>query len=225
MHFLICGGYIQVVATNALQLVLSVPRIIVNVVITILALILFTKDRGIIINLLDFHFPASWLKKASMVKKEVFTTLGSYLKVYGKILFITTIELFISFSVLRLIGFNIGNILWLSIIIGIIDILPILGVGTVLIPWAIWNFIVGATGFGVALLIVYFIILIIRQFLEPKLVSNQLGVQPIITLLAMYAGFKLIGFTGLILGPFALMILRCIYAEQIKKGLIKSIFE
>ena len=66
---------------------------------------------------------------------------------------------------------------------------------------------------------------IIRQIIEPKLVSNQLGVHPMITLLSMYAGFKFIGFSGLILGPFALMILRCVYAEQIKKGLFKSLIE
>ena len=219
------GGYVQGFANNALQLVLSVPSMIVNVVITILALILFTKDRLNIINLLEYHLPEGWLKKAVLLKKEVFSTLGSYLKVYSKILIITTFELLVAFSILKLIGFKLDNIIWLSFIIAIIDILPILGVGTVLLPWAVWCFITGSASFGVALLVVYFLILIIRQFIEPKLVSNQLGVSPIITLLAMYAGFKLVGFTGLILGPITLTILRCIYAEQIKKGLFKSIFE
>jgi predicted PurR-regulated permease PerM len=134
-------------------------------------------------------------------------------------------ELLIAFSILNLIGFKFENVIWLSIVIAIIDILPILGVGTVLIPWFIWSFITGETALGIALLIVYLVILVIRQFIEPKLVSDQLGIHPIITLIAMYAGFKLVGFSGLILGPIALAVLRCVYADQIKKGLFKSLVE
>ena len=219
------GGYLQNVVSTLLQVVLSVPRIIVNVVITILALVFFTKDRVLMIDMLEYHVPEEWLKKVVKVKKELFSTLGSYLKVYSKILFITFLELLIAFTILNAIGFNIENTIRLSILIAIIDILPVLGVGTVLIPWGIWSFLTGNIGLGVALLIVYLIILIIRQFIEPKLVSDQIGVHPIVTLLAMWAGFKMIGFSGLLLGPIMLVILRCVYAEQIKKGLLKSLVE
>ena len=65
----------------------------------------------------------------------------------------------------------------------------------------------------------------IRQFIEPKLVSNQFGIHPIITLMAMYAGFRFMGFGGLILGPIILMVLRCIFTPQIEKGLFKEIFD
>ncbi len=219
------GTYVQNVVGSALKLVMSVPVMIVNVIITILAFIVFTKDRLNIINIIDFHFPESWVKKAVMIKNEVFGTLGSYLKVYSKIIVITAIELFITLSLLRALGFPLNNVLRLSILIAIIDILPILGIGTVLIPWSIWNFIIGNTGFGIGLIIIYIVLTIIRQLIEPRLVSKQLGVHPLFTLLAMYAGFKIVGFSGLILGPFALMVLRCVYAEQIKKGLFKSLVE
>jgi sporulation integral membrane protein YtvI len=219
------GQYIQSVVSGLLKVVMSVPRIIVNVIITILAFVLFTKDRLNIIRILDFHIPENWIKKGIMIKKEVFSTLGNYLKIYSKILCITAIELLISFFILTLIGFRFGNIITLSILIAIVDILPILGIGTVLIPWAVWSLITGNIGFGIALLVIYIVLTIIRQIIEPKLVSNQLDFHPIITLLAMYAGFKMIGFTGLLLGPFALVILRCIYAEQIKKGFFKSFVE
>lgn len=219
------GGYLQSGITTILQVVLSVPRMIVNVVITILALVFFTKDRVFMIDMLEYHVPEKWLLKVYKVKKELFTTIGNYLKVYSKILFITFIELLIAFAILNLIGFQIDHFIRLAFVIAIIDILPILGVGTVLIPWFVWCFISGNVPFGIALLIVYLTILIIRQFIEPKLVSDQLGVHPIITLLAMWAGFRMIGFSGLILGPIALMILRCVYADQIKKGLFKSLVE
>ncbi len=219
------GGYLESGVTTLLGVVLSVPRIIVNVIITILALVFFTKDRVFIIDLLEYHVPEKWLNKAINVKKEVFTTIGLYLKVYSKILVITFLELLLAFWILNRIGFGLERIVTLSVVIAIIDILPVLGVGTVLLPWAVWSFISGEISLGIALIVVYLVILVIRQIIEPKLVSDQLGVHPIITLLAMWAGFKMVGFSGLILGPIALIILRSIYAEQIKKGLLKSLVE
>ena len=219
------GGYLQTGISKALQVILSVPRIIITVVITILALVFFTKDRIFIIDIVEHHVPEKWLLNIHAIKKEFFSTIGNYIRVYGKILLITTFELLIAFSILNLIGFEIDHIVWLSIIIGFIDILPVLGVGTVLIPWIIWSFITGNIAFGFALLVVHLTIFTIRQFMEPKLVSDQFGIHPIVTLLAMYTGFKIIGFTGLLIGPVVLMLLRCVFKEQIKVGIFKSIFE
>ncbi len=219
------GGYLQTAASKALQVILSVPKIIITVVITILALVFFTKDRIFIIDIVEHHVPEKWLLKIQSIKKEFFSTIGNYIRVYGKILLITTVELFIGFTILNLVGFEIEHIVWLSIIIGIIDILPVLGVGTVLIPWIIWSFITGNIGFSFALLVMHLTIFTIRQFMEPKLVSDQFGIHPIVTLIAMYTGFKIIGFTGLLVGPVVLMLLRCVYKDQIKTGIFKSLFE
>lgn len=219
------GVYIQDMLGKLLKIVLSVPTIILNVVVTILALIFFTKDRIYIIDMIEHHLPKKWIKNASDVIREIFHTLGSYIKVYSKILIVTFSELFLAFSILKAIGFSLDNILLLSILIALLDILPVLGVGTVLIPWSIWQFITGDTSFGIALAIVYFITLVVRQLVEPKLVSKQLGVHPIITLFAMYAGFKYFGFVGLIFGPIILMVLRCIFAKPIEKGFFKELFD
>ena len=116
------------------------------------------------------------------------------------------------------------NIIILSASIAIVDILPVLGVGTILIPWVLWQFLIGNLKFGIALTIVYVIILIIRQLIEPKLVSKQLGVHPLTTLFAMYAGFKYFGFSGLIFGPIILMVLKCIFSKPLEKGFFKNMF-
>lgn len=198
---------------------------IINTVITILALIFFTKDRIYVIDMLEHHVPKNWLKKCVEVCKEIFSTIGGYIRVYAKILFITFVELYLAFTIINIIGFGIEYPLLLAILIAIVDILPILGVGTVLIPWALWMLIVGNWGLALALIITYGTIFCIRQFIEPKLVSKQFGIHPLITLFAMYAGYKYSGVFGLILGPIFLMILRCIFAKQIENGIFKDMFD
>lgn len=212
-------------AGNVLKWVFSVPRVITTVVITILALIFFAKDRIYVIDMMEHHFPRTWIKKIHEVTKETFSTIGGYIRVYGKIILITFAELYMAFTIIRLIGFDVPFPLLLAIVIAIVDILPILGVGTVLIPWFIWLFAIGDYGFGLAILITHVVIFVIRQFLEPKLVSKQFGIHPLITLFAMYAGFRAAGVFGLILGPVTLMILKCIFAKQLERGLFKDIFD
>ena len=124
-----------------------------------------------------------------------------------------------------MLGFNINYPFIFAILIALLDILPVLGVGTVLNPWAIWLLITGNYGFAAAVFITYIVIFIVRQFIEPKLVSKQFGIHPLITLFAMYAGFRAVGVFGLLLGPIFLMILRCIYAKRLEKGLFKDLFD
>ena len=219
------GNLVTETATSVVKILLSVPTISINTVITILALIFFTKDRIYVIDTMEHHMPKSWIKKLIEVGKEVFSTIGGYIRVYAKILMITFAELFLAFNIMNAIGFEIPYPLLLAIMVAIVDILPILGVGTVLIPWAIIMFIFGEWGFALALLITYGVIFVFRQFIEPKLVSKQFGIHPLITLFAMYAGYRTYGVFGLILGPIILMILRCLFAPQIEKGLFKDMFE
>jgi len=127
--------------------------------------------------------------------------------------------------IFNIIGFQVEYPFLLAVIIALIDILPVLGVGTVLNPWALWHLACGNYGFAAALFITYIIIFAIRQLIEPRLVSKQFGVHPIVTLFAMYAGFKIAGVFGLILGPIGLMVLKCIFEPQIEKGLFKDLFD
>ena len=211
--------------TKLLQMLFSIPTILINITITILALIFFTKDRVYVIDLMEHHLPKSWIKKIKEVVGETFSTIGSYIRVYAKIIVITFAELYLAFNIYRLLGHNISYPFILAVCVAIIDILPVLGVGTVLIPWSLWLFVTGQFGFGTAVIVTYFIIYIVRQFIEPKLVSKQLGIHPLVTLVAMYAGFKVAGVFGLLLGPITLMALRCIFAKPIEKGLFKDLFD
>ena len=94
-----------------------------------------------------------------------------------------------------------------------------------MIPWAIIESINGNFKLGIALIIVYAIILVTRQLLEPKIVGKNIGIHPIFTLLAMYTGFRLIGLLGLFVGPIVLIILKNFFSVRIENGIIKSIFD
>jgi predicted PurR-regulated permease PerM len=85
----------------------------------------------------------------------------------------------------------------------------------VLIPWAVFNLITGNYALGFGLLIVYVIILVIRQVIEPKLVAGQLGLPPFLTLMAMYIGSQLFGFFGIFLLPLAIITIKALNDEGI----------
>lgn len=99
------------------------------------------------------------------------------------------------------------------------------GSGTVMIPWAIICGINGELTLGISIIILLIVMSISRQFLEPRLVSKNIGVHPIFTLIAMYSGFKLIGIIGMLIGPIILIILKNIFATLIEQGVMKTIFD
>ena len=99
------------------------------------------------------------------------------------------------------------------------------GSGTVMIHWAIICALNGDINLGIAIIVLLIIMSIVRQVLEPKLVSKNIGVHPIFTLIAMYTGFKIIGVIGLLVGPIVLIIVKNIFANLIDKGVFKTIFD
>ena len=94
-----------------------------------------------------------------------------------------------------------------------------------MIPWAILSAINGDIKLGIAIIVLLIIMSVTRQFIEPKLVSKNIGVHPIFTLIAMYTGFKVIGVIGLLIGPIILIIFKNIFSNLIDKGVFKTIFD
>mgnify|MGYP002553425805 FL=1 len=94
-----------------------------------------------------------------------------------------------------------------------------------MVPWAIISSLNGDIVLGVAILGLWVIMSIVRQILEPKLVSKHLGIHPAFTLIAMYTGYKIWGVMGMIVGPILLIILKNIFAGILDKGVMKAIFD
>ena len=107
----------------------------------------------------------------------------------------------------------------MALFIGFVDALPILGSGTVMIPWAIYLSFTGNITLAIALMIVWGAWAVIKQFIEPKMVSKEIGMHPIFTLVGMYTGFRLMGVLGLMIGPIIILIIANVFRELLKKHL------
>lgn len=109
-----------------------------------------------------------------------------------------------------LVGFLLLNVkypLLLSGVIAFLDFLPILGVGLFLVPWGVFSLLAGERVLGVGLLVLFAVIAIVRQFLEPRILGHSYGLHPLVTLLSLYAGGQLFGFLGLLVFPALTLLL------------------
>ena len=94
----------------------------------------------------------------------------------------------------------------IALLVALVDILPVLGVGTVLIPWSLFELCIGKLPFGIGMIVLYLVVVIVRQILEPRIVGSSIGLHPLLTLFAMYVGLRLCGVLGLIFFPVLLTI-------------------
>ncbi|MBD5082974.1 MAG: sporulation integral membrane protein YtvI [Clostridiales bacterium] len=187
----------------------SVPNTLIGVVIGIVAWVFFTKDYNYIVRFIKLQLPDN--KKNLLVEiKQVFSkTIMTMLRAYGIIMFITFCELALGLSILNWIGVMDNHYVFIiAIAIAIFDILPVAGSGGILIPWALVSLITGDVGEAIGLIVIYVVISAIRQYIEPKIVGDSLGVNPIITLAGLYFGLKLFGFMGMFIVPLLIMVLK-----------------
>ena len=204
--------------------VTSIPTIIIYICITVLSTFFISLDKKEILNFLEQQLPESWLRKVYNIKREMFTVLGSYVKAQIILMTICFFELLISFNILFFLEFNVSYPLLISIVICLIDALPILGAGAVLLPWAGISFILGDIKLGIALILIYLLVLSVRQMLEPKLISQNIGVHPLVTLISMYSGFKFFGVMGFLIGPVVMIILKNVFSKELEIGFFREIF-
>ena len=211
--------------TSVLNGITSIPTVVIYIVITLLSLYFICTDKIYMVDQLEHHFPRKWVKKLAMHIKEITKVLGGYLKAEAILVLVSFFISVVGLYLLKFARFNLPFPLLAALIIGFVDALPIFGSGTVMIPWAILCAIDGDIKLGIAILVLWIIMSIVRQFMEPRLVSKQIGIHPIFTLIAMYTGFKLIGVIGMLIGPIVLIVLKNIFGSLIDKGVVKSILE
>lgn len=219
------SDWIKNVLSSILNGITSIPTIGIYTVITILATYFVCTDKIYILDQVEHHFPKSWVKKASMHIKDITKTLSKYLKAEVILVLISFVISLVGLYILNFSKMNVPYPLLMALVIAFVDALPILGSGTVMLPWAVISAVNGDISLAIALLVLWVVISVIRQLIEPRIVGKQIGVHPIFTLIAMYTGYKFIGVFGMLLGPIVLIIFKNIFASLIDKGVVKTILD
>ena len=209
--------------TKIVNGITSIPTIAIYAVITILSVYFICTDRIYILDFLEHHMPPRWVQKIGVHVKEITKRLGGYLKAEATLILVSFVISLIGLYIFKFLGMNVKYPLLIALAIGFVDALPILGSGTVMVPWAIISALNGDLKLGIAIIVLWIIMSLVRQFIEPRVVSGRIGIHPIFTLIAMYTGFKVIGVMGMLIGPIVLIILKSIFTDVLEEGIYKSI--
>lgn len=181
--------------------------------VTVVACYYMTVDRAKIAALAYKILPKSAEGKLRSARLGVVSSAAKFLKAYSLITLITFTELIVAFCILR-----VDYAVILAALIALVDILPVLGTGTVLIPWAlVCLFVTKDLYIGIGLLVTYVTITIIRQIIEPKIVGSFMGLHPLATLFAMFVGLKTAGIIGMLVFPPVLQLFSTKLSDE-KKG-------
>lgn len=194
----------------------GIPGFLVAIVISVLASCFMAADYDWIVGFIKKQLPENKQHKLSAAKRIVFTSLGKLVRSYALIICITGTEVFVGLNILSFLNiYNSGNILTIAVVIAIFDILPVLGTGTFMIPWAAYSLITGKISLAVGLFVIYVIIYVIRQIIEPKIVGGTVGLPAVLTLMGMYIGSQLFGFIGIFLLPILMIIVKLLNDEGV----------
>lgn len=186
------------------------PGLMIFLMIATVATFFIIKDRALIRSFILHIIPPAMRDSSQNILGRLIKAFVGFVKAYSILISITFILTLVAMKIL-----DVQYALTLALIIAIADILPVLGPGTIYIPWITWEFISGQIGMGLALLVVYVIISAVRQFLEPKIVGDNIGLHPLVTLMSLYVGLKLGGVVGMIMGPVCVVIFIAIYRTGI----------
>ncbi len=194
----------------------AIPAVLTAVLISIIACFFITCDYDNFTNTIKKNVSESHEKALVKTKRLFSDILGKMVKSYATIILITFCEVAIGLNLLKLIGvYDGGYIVAISIVTAFVDIFPVLGTGTIMIPWAIISMLTGNIGLGIGLLIMYAAISVLRQIIEPKLVSMNVGIHPVFTLLGMYLGVQLFGVMGIFILPITFFLVKALNDEGI----------
>ena len=184
------------------RLVKNIPSVLFTLTLSVLSSFFIAMDYPRVTAFILAQIPANVLPAIFACRKFICGQLWKILKGYAIIMAITFLELAMGLYLLR-----VPNFFAVSALIALLDILPLIGTGGILIPWSVICFVQGERFLAVGLAVLYAIIWIVRTLCEPKIIGDQTGLPPLVTLTAMFVGWKLAGFAGILIAPLIVMLL------------------
>lgn len=186
----------------------SLPKVFLFLTMFILGTFFFTKDYILVINFFKEIFPKRVINILARTKSFLSGAFCSYMKAQLILMALTSAIVSVS---LWIVGID-YPLLW-GVLAGLVDALPFLGTATVLIPMALFSFVLGDNYSFTAILIIQVLVFLVRQLAEPKVVSRQIGIHPILTLISVYVGLRFFGFVGVVLAPVVTVLLVNLYVS------------
>ena len=215
-------GLLKMVKSGSLSKVSSLASslmdFLVYAILTILASYFMTVEKDHFTKLLQEKTPAGVQRIWDKIKKIFIRAIGGYFKAHFQIMIVIFFITVIPFAFM---GISYSGLL--AVVIAIVDFLPFFGAGTVLVPWAVYRLVTGSYTYAAILFVIYVVVLIVRQALEPKLIGDNIGTSPFETLVFMLVGYRLAGMLGLIVGiPVGMILVEC-YREGMFDDYIRGI--
>ena len=187
---------VRLLATGAV----SIPGALIQIIITVVSSFYIAADYRTVLEFLKRLLPESKRDDLVQVVTYARTAVVAYIKSYSIMFCITFVELWIGLAILD-VPYEIG----LAFGIAVFDLMPILGVGGILLPWSGIALILGNLKMGIGVLVLYLVIAAVRNTLEPRIVGKEIGLHPLATLVAMVVGLRLAGLVGMMMLPISLV--------------------
>lgn len=198
----------------------NVPGTLIAIIMSILSAYFFTADRDNILSMLKKSMPESVWNRCSGIISDLKHVVGGYFKAQFKIMGVVYVILIIGLWILK-----VDYVLLVALLIAFLDALPFFGTGTVLGPWAILKILSKDYTMAVGLIILYLVTQLVRQVIQPKVVGDTIGMNPLATLIFMYIGYKFSSIIGMIIAVPIGMIVINLYKAGVFDNQIRCIKE
>lgn len=197
-------------AAAATGFIKGLPAFLFGTAVSVIALFYLTVDYDGVKSAVRTMLPKSAQRYASAFAQSFSSAAGGYIRAYLILLLLTFGELLLGFVIL-----GVKYAFLLAAVTAVIDILPVLGVGCVLLPWSLLAFVGGDGKTAVGLLIIFAVMYVVRQFTEPRLMGRFMGIHPLLSLVGAYLGFRFFGLYGMVSAPAVLYLMKSA-ADSIK---------
>ncbi|MGE7600908.1 sporulation integral membrane protein YtvI [Peribacillus sp. NPDC097675] len=208
------SSFIQTFLKNIPAIIGWFPTTVTALLFTLLGTFFISKDYDHFGRMTGNVLPNKVFSGAKRLFRDLKRALFGFIRAQFTLVSLSTVTILIGFLIL-----GVKYSITIALICGLVDIIPYLGTGTIFIPWIIFEFISGNNSLGIGLSVLYIIVVVQRQLIEPKVLSSSIGLDPLATLIALFIGFKLIGFLGLIAGPVALVIFNTLQRAHVFKAI------
>lgn len=207
---------ISTIGAKTMHLTTAIPNYFILLILIFVSLYLFSLSLPKINDKFYSYFTDSSKEKLNIVFGELKLATVGFLQAQ---LILSTITYLISLTALSILGVKYAYAI--AVLIVLVDMLPILGTGSTLVPWAIFSITRGDIFLGVGLIVLFLLIVIVRKSIEPKILGERIGLSPLVTLISIWVGFKVLGIVGVFLGPLIIILYNSLHKAGILKFNIK----